>query len=119
MPHYVVTIDGPPTRLPDREGAERRLLITSEAGEQRPVSVVLSGQGPATAKDDDAAWKAAIYFAIEEVELGLRGEGWAVPVEDGAPFEVHVSADSIARFVGEPSGDISLDQGAVVGEFGL
>ena len=78
-----------------------------------------SGQGKSTAQDDDAAWRAAVFFAAEEVELAVRGEGWGLHLEGGSPLLVTATADSIARFVGEPSAGISLDDGAVVSEFGL
>ena len=98
---------------------ERRLLVTGDDGGQRSVSVVLSGQDDSAVQDDDAAWRAAVYFAAEEVELAVRGEGWGVHLEGGSPLLVTATADSIARFVGEPSAGISLDDGSVVGEFGL
>jgi hypothetical protein len=117
--HYVITIDGAPERVPDRNASERRLVVTNEDGQQRSVSVGLSGQGESTAHDDDAAWRAAVFFAAEEVELAIRGEGWGIHLEGGAPLLVTATADSVARFVGEPSAGISLEDGAVVGEFGL
>ena len=54
MAHYVVTIDGPPQRMPDRDAMERWLVVTGDDGESRPVRVVLSGRR-AGAPTDDAA----------------------------------------------------------------
>ena len=105
MAHYVITIDGPPRRLSDRDAMERRLLVTGDDGESRPVRVVLTGG--ADAPTDDAAWRAAVFAAVEEVEIAFHGEGWGVPVEDGPALEVTTTADSIARFVGEPHGEFA------------
>ena len=113
MAHYVVTIDGAP------EGdAEPRLLVTNDDGHQRAVTVHLSGQGHDGLGDHDAVRRAAIYYAVRELEFAVRGEGWGVPVEDGPAFEITVTADELARFLGESSAGVPLDDGAAVGEFG-
>jgi hypothetical protein len=119
MSHYVITIDGPPHRSADRDGSERRLLVTGDDGEQRPVTIALDAAGATAATDEDATWRAAIFYAVEEVELALRGENWGVHLEGGPPFVVTATQPEIARFVGEHTAGVPLDDGAVVGEFGL
>ena len=93
-------------------------MVTSDDGQQRAVSVRLSGQTADGLGDSDTVWRAAIYFAVREIEFGLRGENWSAPVEGGPDFEVTVSADELARFMGGPSANVALNDGAVVGEFG-
>jgi hypothetical protein len=111
--HYLVTIDGAP------EGdADHRLLVTGDDGQQRAVTVRLGGQGHEGLGDRDAIRRAAVYYAVSQLEFAVQGEGWGVPVEDGPAFEVTVTADELARFVGGPSAGVPLDDGAVVGEFG-
>jgi len=119
MSHYVITIDGPPRRLPDRDGSERHLLVKGDDGAQRPVTVVLDAQGGGAATDEDATWRAAIFYAVEEVEIALRGENWGVHLEGGPSFVVTATQPEISRFVGDHTAGVPLDDGAVVGEFGL
>jgi hypothetical protein len=111
--HYVITVDGPP------EGnVERRLLVTSDDGLNRGVTIRLGGQSADSLGDSDAVWRAAIYYSVRELEFAARGEGWGAPVEGGPDFEVTASADELARFIGSPSASVALNDGAVVGEFG-
>jgi hypothetical protein len=122
MTHYIVRIDGPPALGPDQDESERRLLVTGDEGERRTVVIRLHGPSHSamrTANEEDA-WRAAVFYAVEQLEVAFKGEGWGVHLDEGGPsFVVEASGDSIARFVGESSARISLDDGAVVGEFGI
>jgi len=110
--HYVVTIDGAP------EGDQHRLLVTSDDGNHRSVSIRLAGQTADGLGESDTVWRAAIYYAARELEFAVRGDAWGVPVEDGPAIEIPVSGDELARFIGGLSASVPLNDGAVVGEFG-
>jgi hypothetical protein len=110
--HYVVTIEGAPA------GEQHRLLVTNDDGHHRTVSVRLSDQTADGLGESDAVWRAAIYYAVRELEFAVRGDAWGVPVEDGPTIEIPVSGDELARFIGGRSANVPLNDGAVVGEFG-
>jgi hypothetical protein len=121
MAHYVITIDGGPAVVPDRDAAVQRLLITRDDGERRRVAVLLTGQSSRDALEDvsaEDAWRAAVFYAARELEILFRGEGWGIEPEGGEPFVIEAPGLAIIRFVGAHSSSVSLNDGAVVGEFG-
>jgi hypothetical protein len=122
MAHHVITIDGPIRLVPERDASERRLRITRDDGEQRIVSVVLSGQSSdldLQGVNQADAWRAAVFYAVGELEVSFMGDAWGVDPEEGAALVVEAPGPAIARFVGDASAGIALDDGAVVGEFGI
>jgi hypothetical protein len=122
MAAYVVTIDGSAQPASDRGASSRRLLIIGDDGNQRSVSVTLH-EGPQVPNQADVSpdelWRAALFYAVEQLEIAFKGEGWGLQLEGGPTFDVEVSDDQLRRFVGAPSSGISLEDGATVGEFAI
>jgi hypothetical protein len=113
--HFIVRIDGPSKRVPDRDAWQRGLVVTDDDGARSSVSLVLSGP----AQVDDDVWRAAVLNGVERLEFAFKGDGWGVHVEGGPTFDVELTEDQVAPFIGERSAGVSLDDGSIVGEFSI
>src|SRR4051794_409823 len=115
MPRYVVTLDAPPPTDHEQDVVELQLQLSADGEHHRNVSVRINGVRHVEATDE--LWRAAVFYAVEELSLAVKGDVWGAPAGSGPGFVLDVTADDAARFIGEPSAGVSLDAGAVVGEF--
>jgi hypothetical protein len=98
------------------DGSMLKLLVTSDEGKVQPLSLMLSSQTLRQELGDvspDDAWRAAIAWALLEMETGYRELDWA-SAENG---ELQAHGPSLVSLLGDPNSSISLDEGAVAGEF--
>jgi hypothetical protein len=60
-----------------------------------------------------------LKYAVEQIEVGFKGETWGVEVEDVAPLLIRVDEATAVRVATDAGAQASLEVGAVVGEFDI
>ncbi len=113
MAHYVVRVEGSPERV---DGASQvQLSVTSDDGtHHRAAWVRVDGPEP-----DADGWGAAVFYAVEQIEFGFKGQTWGVEIEDVEPLIVEVTEATVNHLTEDPTAHASVVVGDVVGQFEL
>jgi|tagenome__1003787_1003787.scaffolds.fasta_scaffold19593427_2 hypothetical protein len=113
MAHYVIRVEGSPERMDG--GSQVHLSVTSDDGaHQRGAWARVEGPEP-----DADGWGAAVFYAVEQIEFGFKGQTWGVEIEDVEPLIVDVTEATLGHLTEDSTARASVVVGGVVGEFEL
>ena len=113
MAHYVIRVEGLPERVDG--GSQVHLSVTSDDGaHHRAAWVRVDGPEP-----DADGWSAAVFYAVEQIEFGFKGQTWGVEIEDAEPLNIEVTEATVRHLTDDPTARAPVVVGDVVGQFEL